>query len=131
MIYDGIPSDGIEQYLRARAWLTDAAGLLRLSEDDPASELVSSMTGSGAIVVTDGKISAAALHTAVDQRSLKIPYLKSWTRHPCPVLLLRGGHCSTRRRLNGHQNECLPRQDRGRWLPRSPEITLTPCSHCA
>src|SRR5690242_9247623 len=34
MIYDGIPAEDLDQYLRARAWFTDAAQLLRLSRDD-------------------------------------------------------------------------------------------------
>lgn len=62
MIYDGIPADDLDQYLRARAWFTDAAQLLRLSQDDLASELVRSMTSSSAIVITDGKVGAAAPH---------------------------------------------------------------------
>ncbi len=79
MIYDGIPAEDLDQYLRARAWFTDAAQLLRLSQDDLASELVRSMTSSSAIVITDGKVRAAALHTPVDQRTLNIPYPKGWT----------------------------------------------------
>ena len=79
MIYDGIPAEDLDQYLRARAWFTDAAQLLRLSQDDPASELVRSMTSSSAIVITDGKVRAAAPHTPVDQRTLNIPYPKGWT----------------------------------------------------
>jgi hypothetical protein len=34
MIYDGIPAEDLDQYLPARAWFTDAAQLLRLSQDD-------------------------------------------------------------------------------------------------
>jgi hypothetical protein len=34
MIYDGIPAEDLDQYLRARASFTDAAQLLRLSRDD-------------------------------------------------------------------------------------------------
>jgi len=79
MIYDGIPAEDLDQYLRARAWFTDAAQLLRLSQDDLASELVRSMTSSSAIVITDGKVRAAAPHTPVDQRTLNIPYPKGWT----------------------------------------------------
>src|SRR5690242_2147071 len=45
----------------------------------PASELVRSMTSSSAIVITDGKVRAAAPHIPVDQRTLNIPYPKGWT----------------------------------------------------
>jgi hypothetical protein len=67
MIYDGIPAEDLDHYLRARAWVNDAAQLLRLSQDDLAGELVRSMTSSSAVVISDGKVRAGAPHTPVDQ----------------------------------------------------------------
>src|SRR5580658_9270234 len=43
IIYDGMPLDRVHDYLRARAWLTDAARLLSTEPESLAIELVKSM----------------------------------------------------------------------------------------
>jgi glyoxylase-like metal-dependent hydrolase (beta-lactamase superfamily II) len=62
MIRDGIPVDQVETYLHARAWLTDAARLLR----------------SGAIQLRDQRLHASAEHTAVAPESLRVPFPRAW-----------------------------------------------------
>jgi len=54
MIYDGIPAESSTSTC-APAPVHRAAQLLRLSQDDLASELVRSKTSSSAIVVTDAR----------------------------------------------------------------------------
>jgi hypothetical protein len=83
MIYDGIPDEDLDQYLRARAWFTDAAQLLRLSQDDLASELVRSMTSSSAIVITTA-------------RSALPPSTLPWTSEPSTFPVQRAGRDALR-----------------------------------
>ncbi|MEU2236792.1 MBL fold metallo-hydrolase [Streptomyces vietnamensis] len=78
MIRDGIPSEEIEPYLHARAWLADAARLLRLTPEALATELVTSMLAGGGIVLRDGRLHAAADHTPVAAESLRVPYPRAW-----------------------------------------------------
>ncbi|MGV1007523.1 MAG: MBL fold metallo-hydrolase [Dermatophilaceae bacterium] len=78
MIRGGIPTDQVEPYLHARAWLLDAARLLRCPPETLARELVVSMTRSRAIVVRDGRLHAAAEHTPVAPESLHVPYPRHW-----------------------------------------------------
>jgi glyoxylase-like metal-dependent hydrolase (beta-lactamase superfamily II) len=78
MIRGGIPAEDIEPYLHARAWLTDAARLLRTTAEDLSAELVDSMLRSGAIVVRDGRIHAAAENTPVSAGSLRVPFPRAW-----------------------------------------------------
>ncbi|MFJ8896913.1 hypothetical protein ACIRCZ_20190 [Leifsonia sp. NPDC102414] len=62
MIRDGIPADEVEPYLTARAWLTDGARLLNVAPDALATELVTTMLRSGATILRDGRLHAAADH---------------------------------------------------------------------
>ncbi|MER5598240.1 MBL fold metallo-hydrolase [Streptomyces sp. NPDC002265] len=78
MIRDGIPADEIEPYLHARAWLTDAARLLDLAPQALADDLVTAMRRSGAVVVRDGRLHAAANHTRVAPGTLRVPYPHAW-----------------------------------------------------
>ncbi|WP_369148813.1 MBL fold metallo-hydrolase [Streptomyces sp. R44] len=78
MIRDGIPSEEVEPYLHARAWLTDAARLLRLTPEALAADLVKSMLSAGGIVLRDGRLRAAAGHTPVAAESLRVPYPRAW-----------------------------------------------------
>jgi glyoxylase-like metal-dependent hydrolase (beta-lactamase superfamily II) len=78
MIRGGIPSDAIEPYLLARAWLADAARLLRRTPEDLATELVGTMVGSGAVVVREGRLYAAAEHTPVTPAALRVPHPRDW-----------------------------------------------------
>ncbi|MEU3692881.1 MBL fold metallo-hydrolase [Streptomyces narbonensis] len=78
MIREGISTDEIEPYLHARAWLTDAARLLDVNPEDLATELVTGMLGSGAIVLRDGRLHAAADHTPVAPEALRVPYPRAW-----------------------------------------------------
>ncbi|GMA38541.1 hypothetical protein [Mobilicoccus caccae] len=78
MIRGGIPSAEIEQYLIDRAWLTDAARLLRRDAEEFAQELLSGMESAGAIVQRDGRLHAAAPHTEVDPATMRHPYPREW-----------------------------------------------------
>lgn len=78
MIRGGLPLDTIDEYLLARAWLTDAATLLRRPAQDVVTELVTTMQRSGAVVERDGRLCAAAEHTAVAPGSLDQPWPAAW-----------------------------------------------------
>ncbi|MFJ4340043.1 MBL fold metallo-hydrolase [Streptomyces sp. NPDC088915] len=78
MIRGGVPAGEAEPYLLARAWLTDAARLLGLAPEALAAELVTSMLGSGAVVLRDGRLHASADHTPVPAGSLRVPYPRAW-----------------------------------------------------
>ncbi|GGS75591.1 hypothetical protein GCM10010222_15830 [Streptomyces tanashiensis] len=78
MIRDGIPAEEAEPYLHARAWLTDAARLLRRTPEALAEELVTSMLSGGGIVLRDGRLHAATGHTPVAAESLRVPYPRAW-----------------------------------------------------
>jgi glyoxylase-like metal-dependent hydrolase (beta-lactamase superfamily II) len=78
MIRDGIPTDEVEPYLHARAWLTDAARLLGRTPEELAAELVDTMLRSGAIVLRDGRLHAAAEHTPVPAAPLQVPFPRAW-----------------------------------------------------
>ncbi|MEU8763832.1 MBL fold metallo-hydrolase [Streptomyces sp. NPDC048659] len=78
MIRGGIPAGEVEPYLHARAWLSDAARLLAVHPEALAAELVATMLGSGAVVLRDGRLHAAAEHTPVPPESLRAPYPRAW-----------------------------------------------------
>jgi glyoxylase-like metal-dependent hydrolase (beta-lactamase superfamily II) len=78
MIRDGIPTDQIEPYLHARAWLTDAARLLNRTPEALAAELVDTMLRSGAIILRSGRLHAAAEHDPVAAGSLRVPFPRAW-----------------------------------------------------
>jgi glyoxylase-like metal-dependent hydrolase (beta-lactamase superfamily II) len=78
MIRDGIPVGEVEPYLHARAWLTDAARLLGRTPEALAAELVDTMLRSGAIVLRDKRLHAAAEHTPVAAESLRVPFPRAW-----------------------------------------------------
>lgn len=78
MIRDGIPSDEVEPYLRARAWLADAARLLRRTPEALAAKLVVTMLTSGAIILRSGRLHATAEHTPVAAGSLRVPFPRAW-----------------------------------------------------
>ena len=85
MIRNGISTDVIETYLLDRAWLHDAARLLRTTPDALADELVTTMVKSGAVVQRDGRLHAAAEHTPVDQHTLRLPFPRAWSEpHDSP-----------------------------------------------
>ncbi|BDM74253.1 hypothetical protein HEK616_77400 (plasmid) [Streptomyces nigrescens] len=78
MIRGGIPADEVEPYLYGRAWLTDAARLLDRTPEALATELVGTMLRSGAVVLREGRLHAAADHTPVAATSLRVPYPRAW-----------------------------------------------------
>jgi Metallo-beta-lactamase superfamily len=78
MIRSGIPANEIEPYLHARAWLTDAAQLLGRTTEALAAELVDAMIRSGAVVLRDKRLHAAAEHTPVLAESLRVPFPRGW-----------------------------------------------------
>ncbi|WP_243981824.1 hypothetical protein [Streptomyces sp. NEAU-YJ-81] len=78
MIRGGIPAGEVESYLSARAWLTDAARLLDRAPEALAAELIDTMLGSGAVVLRDGRLRAAAEHTPVPAEALRVPYPRAW-----------------------------------------------------
>ncbi|MFB7132673.1 MBL fold metallo-hydrolase [Streptomyces sp. NPDC056237] len=78
MIRGGIPVDEVEPYLHARAWLTDAARLLDRTPQALAAELTTTMLRSGAVVLRDGRLHAAAEHAPVAPESLRAPHPRAW-----------------------------------------------------
>lgn len=83
MIHDGVATGEIGSYLLARAWLHDAATQLRRHPEELAEELVSAMLDSGALVIVDGRVRAAAEHAPVDQHLLRqVPLPRDWGPGP-------------------------------------------------
>lgn len=78
MVRGGLPTAAVEPYLLQRSWLTDAARQLDLRPEALAAELVDSMTGSGSVVLRDGRLRAAAPHSEVDQDALVLPFPRDW-----------------------------------------------------
>ncbi|MEU6140551.1 MBL fold metallo-hydrolase [Streptomyces sp. NPDC047081] len=78
MIRDGLPATEAEPYLHARAWLTDAARLLRRTRESLAAELIDTMLRNGTIVLREGRLHAAAEHTAVDAQAMRVPFPRAW-----------------------------------------------------
>jgi glyoxylase-like metal-dependent hydrolase (beta-lactamase superfamily II) len=78
MIRNGIPTDQLEPYLRARAWLTDAARLLTRTPEAFAAELVKAMLNSGAVTIRDRRLHATAEHSPVAAESLQVPFPRAW-----------------------------------------------------
>jgi hypothetical protein len=91
MIREGIPVDQIEPYLHARAWLTDAARLLGRTSETLAAELIDTMLRSGAVVLRDGALYAAAEHAPVAAGSLRVPFPRAWPAVPSRVRQPRRG----------------------------------------
>ena len=79
MIRGGIPADEIEPYLHARAWLTDAASLLGRTPEALATELIDTMLRSGAIILRDKRLHAAAEYTPVASTTLRVPFPRAWS----------------------------------------------------
>jgi glyoxylase-like metal-dependent hydrolase (beta-lactamase superfamily II) len=78
MIRDGIPVGEVEPYLHARVWLTDAARLLDRTPEALAAELIDTMLRSGAVIVRDHRLHAAAEHTPVAAPSMRVPFPRAW-----------------------------------------------------
>lgn len=78
IIRGGISVGEVEPYLDARAWLSDAARLLRRTPEDLAAELVETMVRSGAVVVRSGRLHAAAEHTPVSPGTLAVSFPREW-----------------------------------------------------
>jgi|SRR5918992_185499 glyoxylase-like metal-dependent hydrolase (beta-lactamase superfamily II) len=85
MIRDGIPVREVEPYLHARAWLTDAARLLHRTPEALAAELVDTMLRSGAVIVRDSRLHAAAEHTPIAAASLQVPLPREWPAATAPT----------------------------------------------
>jgi len=88
MVYNGIPASEVEPYVHARAWLTDAARLLRRTREELATELVETMVRSGAVVLRDGRLYAAADYVPVEAGSLRVPFPRKW---PVPAVTAPAG----------------------------------------
>lgn len=78
MIRDGIPVEDVEDYLVARAWLQDAATQVDREVGILAGELVDGMVRSGALVVQEGRLRAAAEHSRVRPEALEQPWPRHW-----------------------------------------------------
>ncbi|MFG2603101.1 MBL fold metallo-hydrolase [Streptomyces sp. NPDC048514] len=78
MIRDGIPADEVEPYLHVRGWLTDAARLLDTTPEALATELVTTMLASGAVIMRHGRLHAAADHSPVAPEALRVPFPRAW-----------------------------------------------------
>lgn len=82
MIRGGLATGEVESYLLERVWLQDAAGQLGLAPETLVEELVTGMTRSGAVVVSDGRVRAAAEHTPVEPAALQVPFPRDWPDAP-------------------------------------------------
>ncbi|REE75624.1 glyoxylase-like metal-dependent hydrolase (beta-lactamase superfamily II) [Rhodococcus wratislaviensis] len=82
MIRGGISADEVESHLLARAWLVDAAALLRRTPETLAAELIDTMIRSGAVVVRDNRLHAAAEYSPVMPETLQAPFPRAW---PAPA----------------------------------------------
>lgn len=82
MIKGGIPPDDVEAYLHAREWLVDAAELLGRSPESLAEELVRSMHDSGAVVLRNGRLHAAAPHAPAPTGAELPPFPSAWPPSP-------------------------------------------------
>ncbi|ALE75080.1 Hydroxyacylglutathione hydrolase [Pseudonocardia sp. Ae168_Ps1] len=78
MIRGGIPLPELQDYLLARAWITDTATQLDRSAPDVVDELVTTMRRSGAVVEQDGRLWAAAEYVPVDPTALDQPWPRDW-----------------------------------------------------
>lgn len=78
MIKGGIPTEQVEPYLHAREWLVDAARLLGRTPESLAEELVRGMADSGAVVVRDGRLHAAAPHADAPAGFPMPPFPSAW-----------------------------------------------------
>ncbi|WP_245627360.1 MBL fold metallo-hydrolase [Kribbia dieselivorans] len=78
MIRGGFTVGEVEPYLHRQLWLQDGAKLLDRTPESLAEELVQSMTRSGAALVEDHRVMAAAEHTPVDQQRLDIAFPRDW-----------------------------------------------------
>ncbi|MFC9839360.1 MBL fold metallo-hydrolase [Rhodococcus sp. NPDC127530] len=87
MIRGGVLVDEVEPYLHARAWLTDAARLLRLTPEALAAELVETMVRSGAAALRDNRLQAAAKFTPVLPEALRAPFPRAWPASAGPQRL--------------------------------------------
>jgi hypothetical protein len=68
-------------------WLTDAARLLRSTPEALAAELVDNMLRSGAVVLRDNRLHAAAQHTPVAADSIRVPFPRAWSvADPAPAM---------------------------------------------
>jgi hypothetical protein len=93
MIRAGIPIGALQPYLRQRAWLIDAARLLRRTPEDLAAEMIGTMLRSGAIVRRDQQIHAAAGYVPVAPDRPDVPYPENGHRPsppPEPALMSDG-----------------------------------------
>lgn len=78
MIRGGIATGDVEPYLHERAWMADAARLLGRTPEELAAELVDTMLRTGAVVLRDGRLQAAAVHTPVPAAALRMPFPAAW-----------------------------------------------------
>jgi glyoxylase-like metal-dependent hydrolase (beta-lactamase superfamily II) len=78
MIHGGFPAGEVETYLHKRAWLTDAARILGQTSEKLATELVNTMLRTGAAVLRDGRLHAAAEHVPVAPQTLRVPFPTAW-----------------------------------------------------
>lgn len=79
MIRNGMPTAEVETYLLDRAWLSDAARLLRTTPEALADELLATMLRNGTLVRRAGQLHAAAEHTPVEPSSLQVPFPRAWS----------------------------------------------------
>lgn len=78
MIRDGLDLDEVERYLLDRAWLRDAARLLRRDRESFATELIDAMRRRGAVVERGRRLHAAADHQPVPVHTLDQPSPSRW-----------------------------------------------------
>lgn len=89
MIRSGIPAAQVEEYLRERAWVVDAAGLLGRSTEVFVVELIRSMLASGAITMRSGRLHASAEHSPVAADAIPRHFPRSWPDLDLPMASIR------------------------------------------
>ena len=78
MIRGGIPTDEVEDYCTSATGTSTPPRLLRRTVEGLAGEHVDSMLRSGAVVVHDGRLHAAADHAPIGPRTLQVPDPRHW-----------------------------------------------------
>ena len=78
MIRNGIPVGEVEPYLHARSVADRRRAAAGQDPEALAAELVDTMLRSGAIVLRDNRLHAAAEHTPVAAESLRVPFPRAW-----------------------------------------------------
>lgn len=78
MIRGGMTPDALDAYLATRAWAARASATVGQRVEDFARDLVDAMLASGALVLRNGTVRAAADSTPVDPAVFDLPFPRHW-----------------------------------------------------